>query len=167
MTATPRPFVIATFQVSAGALLWDRAGRLLVLRPTYKKGWILPGGMLEAQESPWQGCRREVAEECGIHVETGRLVAVDTRPAAPGHRDTALRYLFDCGVVPAGQAITLQAEELDDHRFVTPQDARELLRPALRRRVRSALAAVTAGQGCCYLEDGRPVPGVLPGHDGC
>ena len=160
-----RPFVAATFQVSAGALLRDGDGRLLVLRPTYKKGWILPGGMLEADESPWQGCRREVAEECGIHVETGRLVAVDTRPAEPGRRDTALRYLFDCGLIPAGQIIILQAEELDDHRFVTPQEAWDLLRPALRRRVQSALAAVKAGQGCCYLENGRPVPGVLPGPD--
>ena len=160
------PYVIPTFQASAGALLWDGAGRLLVLRPTYKSGWTLPGGMLEADESPWQGCVREVAEECGVHVASGRLVAVDTRPAKPGKRDTALRYLFDCGVLPDGQRITLQAEELDAHRFVPPGRALDLLRPAVRRRVRSALAAAQAGQGCCYLEDGLPVPGVLPGPPG-
>ena len=159
MTVTER-FTIPTFQASAGALLWDRRGRLLVLRPSYKDGWTLPGGMLEAEESPWEGCRREVAEECGIHVDSGHLVAVDTRPARPGRRATALRYLFDCGLLPDGQPITLQEEELDEYRFVRLRDAWELLRPAVRRRVRSALAARDAGRGCCYLEDGKPVPGV-------
>ena len=155
------PFFIATFQASAGALLWDDAERLLILYPTYKSGWTLPGGMLEEDESPWEGCRREVAEECGVHVTGGRLVAVDTRPVHPGKRHaTALRFLFDCGRLPAGSHIRLQAEELDAHRFVTPDQAVTLLRPAVSRRVAAALAARQAGHGCCYLEDGRPLPEV-------
>ena len=48
---------------SAGALLFDRSGRLLILEPTYKSGWTIPGGAMEADgESPWDGCRREVLE---------------------------------------------------------------------------------------------------------
>jgi hypothetical protein len=35
-----------------------------------------------------------------------------------------------------------------------------LLRPAVRRRVASALAARAAGTGCVYLQDGMPVEGV-------
>jgi hypothetical protein len=34
--------------VSAGALIFDQAGRLLILRPTYKSGWTIPGGVMEA-----------------------------------------------------------------------------------------------------------------------
>ena len=34
--------------VSAGALVFDRAGRLLILKPTYKSGWTIPGGVMEA-----------------------------------------------------------------------------------------------------------------------
>ena len=33
---------------SAGALIFDRAGRLLILKPTYKSGWTIPGGVMEA-----------------------------------------------------------------------------------------------------------------------
>ena len=38
---------------SAGALIFDREGRLLVLKPNYKKGWTIPGGQIDAGgESP-------------------------------------------------------------------------------------------------------------------
>ena len=85
--------------VSVGALIFDGTGRLLILKPTYKKGWTIPGGVMEPTgETPWQACRREVAEECGVAVDAGRLVAVDTRPAKRG-RPPGLRLLFDCGVL--------------------------------------------------------------------
>ena len=46
---------------AAGALIFDEAGRLLILKPNYKKGWTIPGGQIEPHgESPWQACRREI-----------------------------------------------------------------------------------------------------------
>src|SRR5512141_304998 len=95
----PKPVahVVPTIPASAGALVFDRRGRLLVLDPTYKSGWTLPGGEMEdTGETPWQACRREVREECGLDVAGGRLVCVDTRPARPGRRG-GVRFLFDCG----------------------------------------------------------------------
>ena len=72
--------------VSAGALIFDQAGRLLILKPTYKTGWTIPGGIVEADgETPWDACRREVLEECGIEVSSGRLACTDYRPGRPGH----------------------------------------------------------------------------------
>jgi hypothetical protein len=45
---------------SAGALIFDAEGRLLILKPSYKKGWTIPGGQIEADgESPWAACQRE------------------------------------------------------------------------------------------------------------
>lgn len=63
---------------SAGALIFDEDGRLLILKPSYKKGWTIPGGQIEADgESPWAACQREAREECGLDVSRGRLVCVD------------------------------------------------------------------------------------------
>ncbi|WP_226347089.1 NUDIX domain-containing protein [Agilicoccus flavus] len=142
---------------SAGALVFDRRGRLLVLEPTYKSGWTVPGGVLEAGETPWEGCRREVAEETGLDVTSGRLACVDTRPAKKG-RPLGLRFLFHCGVLPdrALRRITLQAEEIASHRLMRPEDALEALRPPVRRRVGAALAH----DRCVYLENGREIDGV-------
>jgi NADH pyrophosphatase NudC (nudix superfamily) len=63
---------------SASAMIWSRSGRLLILKPTYKGGWTLPGGVIEADgESPWEACRRETREECGLDIGAGRSVCVD------------------------------------------------------------------------------------------
>lgn len=38
---------------SSGALIRDSRGRILVLKPTYKSGWTIPGGVMEANgETP-------------------------------------------------------------------------------------------------------------------
>ncbi len=144
--------------VSAGAILLDEQGRLLILKPTYKSGWTVPGGVMEADgESPWDACRREVLEETGLEVAEGRLVVVDTRPGKDG-ATLGLRLLFHCGTVTARAArrIRLQEEEISEHRFAPVDEALELLRKPVRRRVAAGLEAEHA----TYLENGRPAPGI-------
>ncbi|HXW47180.1 MAG TPA: NUDIX hydrolase [Streptosporangiaceae bacterium] len=144
--------------VSAGALIFSRAGDLLILKPTYKSGWTIPGGVMEADgETPWQACRREVREECGIALKQARLACMDFRPARPG-RPGGIRYLFDAGQVGDRTlaSITVQAEEISEYRLVPLAQAVRLLRPPIARRVRAA----TAARGTVYLENGRPVPQV-------
>lgn len=151
-------FVLPEIPASAGAILLDEEGRLLILKPTYKSGWTVPGGVMEADgETPWEACRREVAEETGIEVTRGRLVCVDTRPAKNGGK-LGLRFLFHCGTLTPEQVagIRLQEYEVSEYRFATIPEALELLRPAIRRRVKKALASDT----CLYLEGGRRVDGV-------
>ena len=45
---TEKSIPLPGIPVSAGALIYDRAGRLLILKPTYKSGWTIPGGVMEA-----------------------------------------------------------------------------------------------------------------------
>jgi 8-oxo-dGTP diphosphatase len=148
--------LVPAIPVSAGALVFDKAGRLLILKPTYKSGWTIPGGVMEADgETPWEACRREVREECGIELRTGRLACMDfrrPRPRKPG----GIRYLFDCGVLSEGVlgGIVVQPEEIAEFRLAALPDALSLLRRPIRRRVRAAIT------GLAYIEDGRPVPGV-------
>src|SRR3954470_1894600 len=89
-------FVVPTIPASAGALVRDRQGRLLILKPTYKRGWTIPGGVVEIGESPWEACRREAKEECGLDLTAGRLACVDFLRPRPG-RPGGMRFLFDCG----------------------------------------------------------------------
>ena len=151
-------YVLPRVPASAGALLHDGDGRILVLEPTYKSGWTVPGGQVEEDgESPWAACRREVAEETGLVVASGRLVCVDFLHPRP-HRPGGMRFLFDCGVVPAPDRahIVVQEGEIADHRWVGPDEARRLLSGPVGRRVAHALGAAHA----VYLEDGHPVDGV-------
>lgn len=150
--------VLPAIPASAGALVFDRSGRLLILKPTYKSGWTIPGGVMEADgETPWQACRREVREECGIELHRGRLACVDFRRPKPGNPG-GIRFLFDCGSFEDGclAGITLQAEEISEHRLEPLPQALELLRGPIRRRVRAA----TSSRALIYLENGRKVAGV-------
>jgi 8-oxo-dGTP diphosphatase len=143
---------------SAGALIFDRSGRLLILKPSYKKGWTIPGGQIDATgESPWDACRRETREECGLELVDGRLVCVDFLRPKPG-RPGGVRFLFHCGTFTDRQlsAISLQDQEIEQHRLAEPTEATSLLSGPIRRRVAAGLGATR----CIYLEDGRPVPGV-------
>jgi ADP-ribose pyrophosphatase YjhB (NUDIX family) len=151
-------FVVPRIAASAGALIFDTRGRLLLLKPNYKKGWTIPGGQVDDNgESPWEACRREALEECGLEVPHGRLVCVDflrPKPDRPG----GVRFLFDCGAFTDAQlrGIRLQASEIDAYRLAELPEAAALLSGPLRRRV----AAGVGAQRCLYLEEGRPVGAV-------
>jgi len=60
------------------AILWHRQGdgRMLIARRQQGTHladyWELPGGKLEAGETPWQGLQRELHEEIGIRASDGR-----------------------------------------------------------------------------------------------
>ena len=143
---------------SAGAMIFDRKHRLLILKPTYKKGWTIPGGVMEADgETPWDACRREVAEECGLRVSTARLACVDFRPPREG-RSGGMRFLFDCGALDDASldGIVLQPTEISEFRLVSLPEAGRLLAGPVRRRVKAA----STSKKCRYLENGRPVAAV-------
>jgi len=154
------PAGLPAIQVSAGALIFDQASRLLILKPTYKTGWTIPGGVMEADgETPWQACQREVREECGLDVGSGRLVCTDFRLPAP-RNPGGIRFLFDCGALDdsAFTAVVLQADEITEHRLLPLADALPLLRKPIRRRVRAVRKRNGAPRkhAIVYLENGRP-----------
>jgi 8-oxo-dGTP diphosphatase len=160
-------FVLPRVPVSAGALVFDHSGRLLILKPTYKSGWTIPGGIMEADgESPWEACRREVHEECGLDVTSGRLACMDFRRSREGHPG-GIRFLFDCGALSDSELadIVLQPEEISAHRLVPVAEALSLLRAPIRRRVGAVVGRHGASRktGLVYLEDGHPVSAVLRG----
>ena len=147
---------IPRIPASAGALVWDRKGRLLILKPTYKGGWTIPGGIIEADgETPWEACRRETREECGLEVRHGRLVCVDFLRPRPG-RPGGMRFLFSCGTFrdSALSGIVLQEVEISEYRLARVDQALRWLSGPVRRRV---TAAVNNSGKLRYLEDGRPV----------
>jgi 8-oxo-dGTP pyrophosphatase MutT (NUDIX family) len=150
---TPEP---TAETLAAGVLLFDTTGRVLLVDPTYKPGWEFPGGVVEHGEAPARAGIREVAEETGIELgEVPRLLLVDWEPPhPPGYG--GLRLLFDGGVLPADARILLPGAELRDWRFVTEEEAENLLPPLRFARLRWALRARERG-GVLNLESGIPV----------
>lgn len=151
------PGIAATFatkRIAAAALIRDAGGRFLLLEPTYKDTWLLPGGVVEANEDPLAACAREVREELGIELTPGPLLVVDWVPRH-GVWGDSLQFIFDGGVLGAEARLHLQEEEIRAAEFVTLDRAQQLVPPSLARRLRSALAAADHGRPT-YLRYGRP-----------
>lgn len=134
----------------AGALFFDEAGRVLLVEPTYKPHWEIPGGAVEHGETPREACRREIEEELGLTREPGRLLVADW---APRDGEDRVLFVFEGGLLTADDPIRLPPEELRSYEFVTPEQARERLIPRLARRVTEALRARESGE-TRYLEHG-------------
>lgn len=141
---------LATFYAAASGLITDPAGRILMVKPNYRDGWSLPGGVLEHDERPEVGCAREVLEEVGLAVRPSRLLVLDWVPAGDGRPRPFASFLFDCGTIAADTPIELQIEELDEYRFVEPAEADGLFPAWATGRLAAALAARRDG-GTVYL----------------
>jgi ADP-ribose pyrophosphatase YjhB (NUDIX family) len=59
---------------SASALI-EHDGKILVMWLSYKRGYALPGGLLQANETFEEGLIREVKEETGLDVKVRREVS--------------------------------------------------------------------------------------------
>ena len=66
----------ARFAVTAGAVVTDDRGRVLLLKHRFRPGagWGVPGGFMEEGEQPDEAIRRELREEIGLEVEKLKLV---------------------------------------------------------------------------------------------
>jgi 8-oxo-dGTP pyrophosphatase MutT (NUDIX family) len=146
--------VLPRKHVAAGCLFLDELGRILLVKPVYKQPWEIPGGGVEADESPLAACRREVREELGIDRPPGRLLCVDHRNAIPDVRGDALRFIFAGAPLSQGDLTTIQLDptELSEWRFVAVDALDEYVIPALARRLRACIHARAA----VYLEEGEP-----------
>ena len=145
-------------RMGAGLQLRDAQGRVLLVEPTYKPNWEIPGGAVDVDESPRQCVVREVGEELGIEVAPGRLLVVDYQHPEEG-RTESIMFVFDGGVVDAAWTgrIALAADELHRWRLVALDELSALAIPRLCRRIDHAVAAARDGQ-TRYLENGQRCP---------
>ncbi|UQI48920.1 NUDIX hydrolase [Streptomyces sp. HU2014] len=157
MTETEQNRRPARPRMAAGALFFNDKGHVLLVRPSYKPKWEIPGGYIEEGESPLAACRREVEEELGITPAIGALLVVDWAPnAAEGDK---MLYVFNGGELRLEDlnAIKPDGDEILAAEFHPADAVDQLLIPRLARRVKQAITAREQDHPQ-YLEHGAPPP---------
>jgi 8-oxo-dGTP diphosphatase len=141
-------------RAAAGILSTDGQDRVLLVNPTYKDHWDLPGGEVEPGETPLAAAHREVREELGIHLAIGRLLVVDYLPGLPGG-EPLTAYVF-AARAPHSTLIRVDGQEISGWDWCGGIARSSLLRtaPVLASRITHALAAHRMG-ATYYLENGR------------
>jgi len=133
--------------VPAAVALIERRGRVLLTRrgrPPHAGTWDLPGGFLEADETPERGLRRELREELGIGARGLRLLGFATDRYGP-KGFPLLTLVFRVrpapGPIRAGDDVT-EARWFPKGRVpfgaIAFRSLRRLLRDALRRGLRGS-----------------------------
>ncbi len=93
-------------------------GRWLFVRPIYRKGWTLPGGLVDRGEQPATTVVREMGEELGIDVTvtTGGWVILDP---VLSRIETVFRVALADGIDP--DTIRVTSPELIDLGWFHPE----------------------------------------------
>lgn len=141
----------ATPRVAAGVLFNDGNGRVLLVNPTYKKGWEIPGGYVEIGESPRAAAIREVKEELDLDIDVRNLLVLDWAPH-PNEGDKLL-IIFDGGQLDptALDKINFTDGELSAAQFFDPDELPNVLPDRLAKRVYRA----ACGTESRFLEHGQ------------
>jgi 8-oxo-dGTP pyrophosphatase MutT (NUDIX family) len=141
-------------RMGAGALLFDEQGKILIVNPTYRPDWLLPGGSIELDESPLIACQREVQEELGLNLQLTQPFCIDYG-MRDGHKTESFQFIFRGPVLTPTEIanIALQESELSEYRFVLPNEAIPLLSTRLARLISVCLQAKEEGS-TLYLENG-------------
>ena len=141
-------------RMGAGCLLFDDRGKLLILKPTYKDHWLLPGGVIEANESPKQACIREVKEETGINCQSTKLVCVDY--VSDRRTDLeSVQFIFLGETIKDSTAIYIPQQEISAYQFCELEQAISMLGIHSQRRLRSCIPHLNTQQAVFYLENGQ------------
>ncbi|WP_369228527.1 NUDIX domain-containing protein (plasmid) [Streptomyces sp. R39] len=145
-------------RVAADALIRNEHGLLLLVHPTYKDGWDLPGGMSEGNEEPMVTVQRELEEELGlVGVRIRGLLCLDwVKPHDPW--DDLLAFVWDGGDLSPAQIQQMAPKdaELSEFGFFEQKEALRLLPP--RQSIRAGQALQSLEDGVFrYLRNGLPV----------
>lgn len=146
-------------RMGSGALFFNQSNQLLLVEPSYKPTWEIPGGVVEANESPRDCCEREIAEELGLTLSVGRLLCVDYNPTTESRLES-LMFIFDGGQLSDQviSQITLQPTELLSFKFFERDQLPSNLSATLRERIlgswdqRDGLVPANS-----YFETGAPL----------
>lgn len=141
-------------RVAAGALMRNAHGAIMIVKPTYRTYWLIPGGTVDAGEAPLRACVREVREELDLDLPITRLLCV-AHHRRDVHGDEVLHFIFDGGVViePQLAQIRLPADEIAEYRFVSLNEALTVLSSTVADCVRVAYDAIQQN-ATLYAEDG-------------
>lgn len=142
-------------RMGAGILIFNENDKLLILKPSYKDHWSIPGGVIDENESPRSACVREIKEEIGLDINDLKLIGVDyTSPET--EKGDSLQFIFFGGVLEPEQIakIRLAPDEISEYQFLSLEKALPLVSEKLRNRIPKCLEAIK-NKTTVYLEDGR------------
>ena len=105
---------------SAGVFCETPDGKLLVTKSNYKRHWSIPGGIIDAGETPKQAAIRETHEEVGVVLNPDQVEFLAVIDRVSGDLGHTYQFIFRARVSDEQLGnIVLQAAEIDEYALVS------------------------------------------------
>jgi len=139
-------------QVGTAIIFLNEKEEILLVKPDYRKEWLLPGGSTDEDESQLQCAVRETKEEINLDIYEPKLVGI-YYGKKKGFFTDSLKFIFFGGVLSNDQIsiIKLQQEELIEYKFATLNTAIPLLSLSLQKSIPACIEAIK-NSTTVYLE---------------
>lgn len=138
-------------RAGAFGVIFDADRRVLLCHRRDMDAWNLPGGGVEAGETPWDATVREVREEVGLETEIVRLTGLYWKPETD-----ELVFNFECRITGGSLG---PSDESDAAAYFALADLPQNTAPKQVERIRDAL---DGGGPALRVQSGRGIRDVLP-----
>jgi|SRR5581483_1794952 len=104
--------------IAVKAVIWSTENHILLVKPTIKAQWQLPGGGIMPHEEPIDALVREIKEELALSLPKESLRIVGT--AFRAEYDNLLLIYEYTATIPEDTQFHIQASEIEKYQFVPP-----------------------------------------------
>lgn len=138
--------------IGTGVLIFNKSHQLLIVKPSYKDGWSIPGGGVDIDETPMIAALRETKEEVNLDLENIVLVCVEYT-TKKGIKPETLQFIFYGGELEENEIskIILNENEHSDFRFVDISGAINLFNERLQYAIPFCIEAIK-NKNTAYIE---------------
>lgn len=112
-------------------------GKFLLLKPSYRDGWLLPGGGVDPNEQPSEACIREFMEETNLNISLREMIQISSKIFE--HNDDkydSFTFLYEvtCDDV---SLLEIDNDEIIDYKWVDIEEACALMSTSWGKRLRN------------------------------
>jgi len=114
-------------EVVGSAVIENFKGQILLTKsPRWKNKWVMPGGHIEVGESIEEGILREAKEETGLELEPIKVIHSGELIESGDFFRPAHFIFFDLLCRAESEDVKLDAKELSEYIWVSPEEALEM-----------------------------------------
>ncbi len=109
-------------EIVAGTVIFDKRGRLLLIRHPAWRNWIVAGGHVEFGESILEAARREAKEELGLDVKALGIIGIGEAIFPEGPKERR-HYISAYVLCSSNSAEIIPNKEVLEHAWFTVKEA--------------------------------------------
>ena len=133
-------------------MIFNEKHQLLIVKPSYKDGWSIPGGGVDNDETPKVAAIREIKEEVNLDLNNITLVCVEYT-IKKGIKPETLQFIFYGGELSENEInkISLDTNEHSEFKFVDVDEATSLLNERHRYAIPFCIESIK-NKNTAYIE---------------